>query len=134
MAIKISDALANSMLDQIETFIGASAKLQIWSGTIPADESASTAGNTKLMEMALPSDWMAAASGGSKAKSGTWSGTGIAAGTASFFRLCTSAPVSHLQGSVTLTGAGGDLTLDNTSIQVGQIANITSFTITGPNL
>lgn len=133
MAIKITDALANALLDQLETTIGTSPKLQIWSGSVPADESASTAGNTKLVEMTLPSDWMAAASGGSKGKAGTWSGTAIASGTATFFRICNSGGTSQLQGSVAEV-SGGDLNLDNTDIAVNQVVNVSSCTITGPNL
>jgi hypothetical protein len=33
-----------------------------------------------------------------------------------------------MQGSVTLTGGGGDLTLDNTNIAAGQDVLVTSFT------
>jgi hypothetical protein len=35
-----------------------------------------------------------------------------------------------MQGTVTATGGGGDMTLDNTSFAVGQQVNITSFTLT----
>jgi hypothetical protein len=36
----------------------------------------------------------------------------------------------HVQGSITVTGGGGDMTLDNTSIASGQQVTITSFSIT----
>ena len=84
--------------------------------------------------MALPSDWMAAASGGTKAKSGTWSGTADAAGTAGHFRLKdTTDTTCHMQGSVTATGGGGQLELDNVVIASGQTITITAFTLTAPN-
>jgi hypothetical protein len=35
-----------------------------------------------------------------------------------------------MQGTVTATGAGGDMQLDNTNIATGQQINITTFTIT----
>jgi hypothetical protein len=38
-----------------------------------------------------------------------------------------------MQGTVTATGGGGDLTLDNTSINSGQTVNITSWSITDGN-
>ena len=38
-----------------------------------------------------------------------------------------------MQGTVTLTGGGGDMTLDNTSIASGQAVNVTSFTLTDGN-
>jgi len=90
---------------------------------------------TLLAEMTLPSDWMAAASSGSKAMSGTWADASANnTGTADFFRIWDSAGTTcHLQGTVTATGGGGDLTLDNTSIAAGQAVSITSFTLTDGN-
>jgi hypothetical protein len=78
---------------------------------------------------------MAAASGGSKAKSGTWEDTSAdATGTAGHFRLYASDGVTvHAQGTVTATGGGGDMTLDNTSIASGQAVTVTTFTITAGN-
>ena len=63
---------------------------------------------------------------------GTWSGSGSAAGTAASFRIKQST-TWHLQGTITATGDGGDMTLDNTSIASGQTINITTFTITDGN-
>jgi hypothetical protein len=34
-----------------------------------------------------------------------------------------------MQGTITATGGGGDMTLDNTSIASGQQVTITSFTL-----
>jgi hypothetical protein len=84
--------------------------------------------------MTLPSDWMAAASAGAKAKSGTWTGTGAAAGTAAHFRIVDNAGTTcHMQGTVTATGGGGDVTLDNAVIAVSQVVTANSFTITAGN-
>lgn len=85
--------------------------------------------------MTLPSDWLAAASSGSKAKSGTWQDTSAdATGTAAHFRIYASdGTTAHIQGTVTATGGGGDLTLDNTSIASGQAITISSFSITAAN-
>jgi hypothetical protein len=81
--------------------------------------------------MTLPSDWLAAASSGSKAKSGTWEDASAdGTGTAAHFRVYASdGTTCHIQGSVTATGGGGDMTLDNTSIASGQDVTITSFTL-----
>jgi hypothetical protein len=38
-----------------------------------------------------------------------------------------------LQGSITATGGGGDMTLDNTSIASGQTITVTGFTLTAGN-
>ena len=77
--------------------------------------------------MTLPSDWAAAADAGSKAMSGSWSDTSADdTGTAEHYRLYKSdGTTCVMQGSVTVTGGGGDLTLDNTSIATGQTVTIT---------
>lgn len=131
MAIQLSVAARNARLDTFESTVGTSAKLQIRSGAQPANCAAAASG-TLLCEIALPSDWMAAASGGSKAKSGTWSGTGAAAGTAGHFRVVDNAGTTcHMQGSVASSAA--DMTLDNTSIAVGQTVTVNTFTVSDGN-
>ena len=133
MALQLSVAVRNAQLDQFESTTGVSAKLQIWTGAAPANCAAAATG-TKLVEMALPSDWMSNAASGSKALLGTWSGTGLAAGTAGYFRIVDSTGATcHAQGTVTATGGGGDMTLDNTSIATSQTVNVNSFTLTAGN-
>ncbi|MGA4923535.1 hypothetical protein, partial [Bacillus subtilis] len=57
-----------------------------------------------------------------------------ATGTAAHFRIYASdGTTAHIQGTVTATGGGGDLTLDNTSIASGQAIAISSFSITAAN-
>lgn len=86
-----SVALGNAGLDAKETAVGTAPILRIYAGSLPADCAASLGGATLLAEGTLPSDWLAAASSRSKAKSGTWSLTGQSgAGTgtnATFWRL-----------------------------------------------
>lgn len=133
MAIQLSVAVRNARLDAIETTISTTPKLQLRTGSAPANCAAASTG-TLLVEEDLPSDWMAAAASGSKAKSGTWSAAGVAAGTAEHFRIMDSAGTTcHMQGTVTASGGGGDMTLDNTSIAVGQVVTFNSFTITDAN-
>lgn len=130
MAIQLGDTLRNNMVGQYETTIGASPKLQIRSGAAPANCAAADSG-TLLAEITLPADWMTAASGGSISLNGSWSGTGSNAGTAAHYRLKNNAgSVTHEQGTVTVTGGGGDLTVDNTSIAASQVVNVTSWTRT----
>lgn len=131
MARKMADGLVNAMLDAWETFIGVSPKFQIWSGPIPDDESTAPTG-VKLVEMTLPSDWMSGANNMSKSKLGTWSAAAIAAGTATFWRICSSSGTPLDQGSLTATGGGGDATIDNTNIAVSQVVSVTGFTFSGP--
>ncbi len=134
MAVQLSTTVRNARLDVIESTISTAAVLRIYTGAQPANCAAVNSG-TLLAEMTLPSDWMAAASSGAKALSGTWSDTSAnGTGTAAHFRIYEStATTCHVQGSVTATGGGGDLTLDNTSIASGQAVSITSFTLTDGN-
>lgn len=134
MAVQLSVAARNARLDAIETTIGTSAILRIRTGAQPANCAAARSG-TVLATLNLPSDWLAAASSGSKAKSGTWEDASAdAAGTAAHFEIMDStATTCHLQGSVTATGGGGDLTLDNVVIALAQQVTITGFTLTDGN-
>ncbi len=134
MALQLSDAVRNARLDAIETAIGATAVLKIRTGAQPATVATADSG-TVLATLTLPSDWMAAASGGTKAKSGTWQDTSAdATGTAAHFRVYASdGTTAHMQGSVTATGGGGDMTVDNTSFASGQSFTVTGFTLTEAN-
>lgn len=132
MTVQLGTTVRNARLDQIETTIGVSPILKIRTGAQPADCGTADSG-TVLATMTLPSDWMAAASSGAKAKSGTWSDASAdAAGTAAHFRIYDSGGATcHLQGSC---GIGtGDLQLDNTNITVAQVVTITAFTLTDGN-
>lgn len=133
MTVQLSILVRNARLDVLETTVGTAPKLQIRTGAQPASCATATSG-TLLAELTLPSDWMAAASAGSKVLAGSWSGTGVAAGTAAHYRLVdTAGTTCHEQGSVTATGGGGDLTLDNTSVAVSQTVTITTWTKTEGN-
>lgn len=134
MALQYSVTVRNAQLDAVETTVGTAPLLRIYSGSAPANCAAAASG-TLLAEATLPSDWMAAASSGSKALSGTWQDASAnATGTAGHWRLYESGGTTcHAQGTVTATGGGGDMTLDNTSIASGQSVTIASFTITAGN-
>lgn len=134
MAVQLSTSVRNARLDAIETTIGTSAILKIRTGAAPANCATADSG-TVLATVNCPSDYMAAASSGSKAKSGTWEDTSAdATGTAAHFRLYASdGTTCHMQGTVTATGGGGDLTVDNTSFASGQAFTVTSFSWTDGN-
>jgi hypothetical protein len=134
MALQFSVLVRNARLDVIETQIGATAVMKIKSGAVPADCAAADSG-TVLATLTLPADWMAAAASGSKAKAGTWNDTSAdAAGTAGHFRIYASdGTTCGMQGTVTATAGGGDLTLDNVVIASAQVVTITGFTLTDAN-
>jgi hypothetical protein len=108
--------------------------LKIRTGSPPTNITDADSG-TVLATLTLPSDWMAAASSGSKAKAGTWSDTSADnTGTAGHFRIYASdGTTQHIQGTITATSGGGDMELDNTSINSGQAVTITTFTLTAGN-
>lgn len=137
MALQYSVTLRNSQLDLIESTVGVSALLRLYSGSPPANCAAAATG-TLLVEMALPTDWMGAAAAGVKAKAGTWSGNGtVGAGTGTntgYFRLVdTTGAVTTAQGTVTITGGGGDMTMDNPNVANNQTVTVSSFSITALN-
>lgn len=129
MAFQFSVAARNASLDAIETAIGASPTLELRSGAVPATCATADAG-TVLATMVLPADFMAAASAGAKTILGTWQDTAAdATGVAGHFRI-KQGVTCHAQGTVTATGGGGDMTVDNTSIATGQQVTVTTFTLT----
>jgi hypothetical protein len=134
MTLQYSVAVRNARLDAVESTIGTSAIMEIRTGAQPATCATASSG-TVLCTISLGSDWMAAASSGTKAKSGTWTDASAdGTGTAAHFRIFASdGTTCGAQGSVTATGGGGDLTLDNTSIVTAQAVTITGFTLTAGN-
>ncbi len=132
MTLQFSTAVRNAMLDAFETTIGVSAVLLIRSGAPPATPATADSG-TVLATYALASDWMNAASAGSKSFVTNPTDSADAAGTAGHFRLYANGGVTcHIQGTITLTAGGGDMTVDNTSITAAQAVSIVSFTLTAP--
>ncbi len=128
MAFQFSDAARNASLDAIETAIGTGPTLRIRTGAPPTNCAAARTG-TVLATMALPSDWMAAAASGSKGLAGLWQDLAAdAAGTAGHFEIMQGA-TCHMQGTVSATGGGGDMEIQNTSIAVGQQITVTAFNI-----
>jgi hypothetical protein len=132
----MNDATRNARLDTIESTNGTSCSLEIRTGAQPA--TCATAGTgTILATINLPTDWMAAAASGAKAKAGTWQDASADnTGTAAHFRVYSSQATKDnttcfMQGTV---GQGtGDLSLDNTAIVAGQTVTINTFTLTDGN-
>lgn len=134
MTVQLSTAVRNARLDQIETTIGTAPVLKIRTGSAPANCGTADSG-TVLVSMTLPSDWASAAASGSKSLLGTWSDASAdATGTAAHFRLYASdGTTCHLQGTVTATGGGGDMTLDTVAVVITQVVTVLTFTLTDGN-
>lgn len=132
MAYQYGTALRNARVTQVHTTIGASATLKIFGAGEPGHPSDADPG-TPLVTINLPSPFLTI-SGGVGTLTGVWSAVaGGSGGTAASFRMYDSGAVCHLQGNVTASGGGGDLTLNNTSISNGQTVTVSSFQITGGN-
>lgn len=133
MAVQLGIATRNARLDAIETTIGTAPLLDLRTGAQAADCATADAG-TELEHMTLPSDWLGAATGGTKSKAGTWTGTVDAAGTVAHFRIKESTDTTcHMQGTVTATSGGGDMEIDNVVLAVGQTVTVNTFVLTDGN-
>jgi hypothetical protein len=132
MAIQLSVAVRNGRLDSFETVCGTSAVMKIFTGSPPANCAAADSG-TVLATANLPSDWMAAATGGTKAKSGTWEDLSADnTGTAAHFRIYdTGVTTCHMQGTVGTSGT--DMIVNSTSFTAGQAFTVNTFTLTDGN-
>jgi hypothetical protein len=133
MTLEFAPALRDAINDVIESHVGTSPILELRTGAPPATLATGDSG-TLVASLTLPSDWMSNSSAGVKALLGTWQDSAAdAAGTVGHFRIKTSGAVAKMQGTVTATGGGGDLTLDNNVVTLGQQITITAFTLTAPN-
>jgi hypothetical protein len=132
MTLQYSTTVRNAKLDVVESTIGVTPILRIRTGAAPANCAAADTG-TVVATVTLPSDWMAAASGGTKALSGTWQDASAdATGTAAHFRIYDSTGTTcHMQGTVGTSAT--DMIVDNTSFNAGQQFTVTSFTLTAGN-
>ncbi|MGE0797316.1 MAG: hypothetical protein AB7G13_30200 [Lautropia sp.] len=134
MAVNWSDAVRNAVLDAWETAMGTSAKIQVYTGSKPANCAASATG-TKLLEYSLGSNWATDAASAQKTLASLpLETTGLADGNAGYYRFVNSAgSTCHEQGTVTATGGGGDMTIDNIAIATSQVVRITGYTKTAPH-
>lgn len=135
MSVHASDSLRNARVNIVESHIGPNAILQFRTGAKPAAGCGAARTGTLVASMTLPADWMNAASGGSATKLGTWQDpTADNAGVVGYWSILDSTGTTcHLQGDVTATGGGGEITLDNTNVAQGQQVTVTSFTLVEGN-
>ena len=131
---QISVAQQNARLEAMETEAGASPIMKIYTGSLPANVAAARTG-TVLATLALPSDFMVAASGGTKAYNPTWADNSADnAGTAGYFTLFKNdGTTACWQGDITATGGNGAMTIDNIVFAAGQAFTITAFTLADNN-
>jgi len=132
MAIHISDAVRDDMLDAITAAVDAgtgAGYIEVRSGTQPADAD-TTATGTVLAEFTLADPSFAASSNGviTLDADPDISATAAATGTASWARCYDSNDVAIFDGSVGTSGT--DFIITSTSITSGQTVNLTAGTLT----
>lgn len=130
LATSARNAMCDALVDLLDAGSGAGT-IQIRSGTRPADPN-TTATGTLLATVTLIDPAFGAASTGAATLSDPVAVTAVATGTATWFRALDSTGAAVMDGRVTATGGGGDLTLSTTSITSGLSVDITGGTVTMP--
>ena len=129
MALAYSTTLRNSQLDAVSTAVGTGGLIRIYDGTRPATGGAAT---TLLAELTVAGAFApAAAAGVLTVNAVTQDSSANATGTATWFRVTTSAGTFVIDGNVSTSGS--DMNLNTTSIVATGPVSITSFTITRGN-
>lgn len=129
----VRNALADTFVDRFDAGPGPGT-IQIRSGTRPASAN-DTATGTLLATVTL-ADPAFGNSGASVVGRADLvdpaAATGVADGTATWWRGADSTGATVTDGSVTATGGGGDLTLNTTTISTGVSVDVTGGSITMP--
>jgi len=131
MALSYTIAVRNSMLDAIVTAVGASGLVRIYDGTRPAGPGTAISTQVLLAELTCSATFGTVSGGVLTVSSITADSSANATGTATWFRVTTSAGAGVIDGNVGTSGS--DLNLTSTGITTGQSVSITSFTITEGN-
>jgi len=131
MALSYTTAVRNSMLDAIVTAVGASGLVRIYDGTRPAGPGTAISTQVLLAELTCSATFGTVSGGVLTVSSITADSSANATGTATWFRVTTSAGAGVIDGNVGTSGS--DLNLTSTGITTGQSVSITSFTITEGN-
>ena len=131
MALKFSASLRNARGDAIATAVGSAGVLRVYDGTRPATVATAVTTQVLLAELTCGSPFAPAATGGVlTANSITQDASANNSGTATWFRLFTSGGTAVVDGDVTATGGGGDMTLNTVSIVSGGPVSVTSAVFT----
>ena len=141
MTLRISTAARNAAVAAIAALVdggSGAGVIRVYSGSQPATPATSPSG-TLLLEFTCSDPAFGSPATGVVNLDITpaVADDGITNGTAGYFRICDSTEAAGtglgiVDGSVTATGGGGDLTLSTTSITTGLTVTITSLTLTMP--
>ena len=134
MAISLATTARTAMCDALVDLLDAgpaAGTLQIRTGTKPANPNTAATG-TLLATVTLVDPAFGAAAAGVATLADPGAVTAVADGTAGWFRALDSTGAAVMDGTVTATGGGGDLTLATVTITTGLSVDITGGTITVP--
>lgn len=132
LPIATRNAISNTMTTQIDAGAGAGL-VKVYSGAQPASADVAATG-TLLATFTLndPSFGVSVAGTITLDVAPTVTTTGVAAGDAGWFRATDSTGATVMDGSVTATGGGGDMTMSTITVSVGLTLQLTAGTITTP--
>jgi hypothetical protein len=126
------NAATNAVVVLPDADVGAGS-IQIRTGAQPASaDNAATGTLLATLTLADPSFGASAAGVSTLDATPVLSTTGVAAGTAGWFRMLDNSGDTVLDGAVTATGGGGELELNTTTISIGVTVEITAGTLTTP--
>lgn len=135
MGLRLSTTARNNMAQVIRDLLDADAgagKIDVYTGSQPANPNTAPSG-TLLATFTLADPSFSAPATGVITIQGTpLSATGVAAGTAGWFRASDNSGDAVIDGTVTATGGGGTLELNTTTVSVGLSVQITGGTLTMP--
>jgi hypothetical protein len=126
MAFQEGILLRNQKLNAVNTNLGATATLKVFSGAEAGNCAAADPAGV-LATITLPASPFGTASAGAIALAGSWSVAASGTGTAASWRIYDSSANCAFQGNTT------DMTFNNTNIATGQTVTVTSFGITAGN-
>jgi hypothetical protein len=137
MATRITQAAAKAACDAVVDLldVGGAGYIEIRTGAQPATANTAASG-TLLGTLPLSATAFGAATTASPsvatAAAITSDTSADATGTAGWFRAYSGGAAAVIDGSVTATGGGGDMTLDSVSIVAGGTIAVTSWTVSHP--
>src|SRR5688572_9708136 len=129
MALDFKHTTANDLLDRFDTLFPNTAILELRTGAAAGPENA--AGGTLVASMTLgASPWVAAANGVKDIDANLVDASADNTGIIAHFRLKNAGDTHRIEGTVTETGGGGDIELDNADVNAGQQITITAVAFT----
>lgn len=133
MTIALSTATQNAAADAVVDLVDVSGPGSIEIRTTPRPATANDAvSGTLLATVVLVNPAFGAAATGTAALTDPPAVTAAADGQAAWFRILDGAAATVMDGDVTATGGGGDLTLNTVTISTGLDVDITGGTVSMP--